>query len=55
MKSCHKVGTILFGPGTMLLNGLKIKKGEDKTISIDTVGKFNVLEVHAIDRIRCKQ
>jgi len=55
VKHRYTLGTIVFGPGTFLFNGLQIRQYEDFTISIDGDSKLDGIEGYPIDRNRRRQ
>ena len=55
VKSQYKLGTIAFGPGSFLFNGLQIIQDTDFTIRIHGDSKLESLNCFPIDRRRRKQ
>lgn len=55
IKSSYKLGTVVFGPGTLLFFGLQISQDTDYSISIQGDDKLSNLQCHPLFRQRMKE
>lgn len=54
IRSEYKVGTVVYGPGNMLFNGMNITCDEESTLTVDADTKIAALEPLLLDRCRRK-
>jgi len=53
--SKYNVGTIVYGPGSFLFNGLNVTQDEDLSITVDADQKLQAIEPYPISRYRRKE
>jgi len=54
IRAEYKVGTVVYGPGKMLFNGMNISCDEESIITVDADFKIESLEPYLLDRNRRK-